>query len=163
LAINKIQSISGIREVAKMTLIRWEPYREVEALRRRFDRLLDGALMAPLAIDREFTNAPAVELEDTPEALVLKLELPGIDPKDVDVEVTAQSVSITGERRSEKTTQDNGVFHTEFSYGKFQRTIPLPARVQNTNATADYRDGILSLRLPKVEDEKNKVVKLSIG
>jgi HSP20 family protein len=146
-----------------MTLIRWEPYREVEALRRRFDRLLDGALMAPLAIDREFTNAPAAELEDTPEALVLKLELPGIDPKDVDVEVTAQSVSITGERRSEKTAQDNGAFHTEFRYGKFQRTISLPARVQNTNATADYRDGILSLRLPKVEDEKNKVVKLSIG
>jgi HSP20 family protein len=119
--------------------------------------------MAPLAIDREFTNAPAVELEDTPEAFVLKLELPGIDPKDVDVEVTAESVSITGERRSEKTTQDNGAFHTEFRYGKFQRTIPLPARVQNTNATADYRDGILSLRLPKVEDEKTKVVKLSIG
>jgi HSP20 family protein len=146
-----------------MTLIRWEPYREVDALRRRFDRLLDGALLAPLAIDREFTNAPAAELEDTLEAFVLKLELPGIDPKDVDVEVTAESVSITGERRSEKTTQDNGAFHTEFRYGKFQRTIPLPARVQNTNATADYRDGILFLRLPKVEDEKNKVVKLSIG
>ncbi|TAD77283.1 MAG: Hsp20/alpha crystallin family protein [Oscillatoriales cyanobacterium] len=146
-----------------MTLIRWEPYREVDALRRRFDRLLDGTLMAPLAIDREFTNAPAAELADTPEAFVLRLELPGINPQDLDVEVTAKSVSIMGERRLEQTTQDHGSFHTEFRYGKFQRTIPLPALVQNTNATADYQDGILSLRLPKVEDEKTKVVKLSIG
>jgi HSP20 family protein len=155
--------ISGVSEVAKMTLNRWEPYREIESLRRRFDRLLDGALRTPLAIDPELHHAPAAELEETADALLLRLELPGIDPKTVDVEVTADSVSIAGERRSEKTVPEGSTFRTEFRYGKFQRVISLPTRVQNAQATANYQNGILELRLPKVEEEKNKVVKLSIG
>ncbi|BAY82656.1 heat shock protein Hsp20 [Calothrix parasitica NIES-267] len=57
----------------------------------------------------------------------------------------------------------NGTFKSEFHYGKFHRVIPLPARVQNTNVTADYKDGILNLTLPKTEAEKHKVVKVSLG
>ncbi|MEH2065263.1 MAG: Hsp20/alpha crystallin family protein [Nostoc sp.] len=72
------------------------------------------------------------------------------------------NVHISGERKSETKTENNGTTKSEFYYGKFQRVIPLPARVQNTNVTADYKDGILNLTLPKSEQEKNKVVKVNL-
>ncbi|MEJ6484850.1 Hsp20/alpha crystallin family protein [Nostoc punctiforme UO1] len=69
---------------------------------------------------------------------------------------------MSGERKSETKTQNNGTTKSEFYYGKFQRVIPLSARIQNTNVTADYKDGILNLALPKSEQENNKVVKVNI-
>ncbi len=102
-------------------------------------------------------------MEETPDAIHLKLEVPGMDAKDLDVQVSADSVSIMGERKSETKTEEKGMTRTEFRYGKFQRIIPLPARVQNTNVQAEYKDGILKLTLPKAEEEKNKVVKVNLG
>ena len=100
---------------------------------------------------------------ETPEAIDLKLEVPGLEAKDLEVEVEADSVSIKGERKSETKTEENGVTRTEFRYGKFHRVIPLPSRIENTNVTAEYKDGILHLVLPKSPEERNKVVKVNIG
>ncbi len=83
--------------------------------------------------------------------------------KDLDIQVTADRVSISGERKEESKSEDKGVTRSEFRYGKFQRVIPLPVRIQNTNVTADYKDGILNLTLPKAEEEKNKVVKILLA
>ena len=69
---------------------------------------------------------------------------------------------IAGKRKSETKSEENGKTRSEFRYGKFKRVIPLPARIQNTNVTADYKDGILNLTLPKSEEEKNKVVKVNL-
>jgi HSP20 family protein len=85
-----------------------------------------------------------------------------MEAKDLDVQVTENAVSISGERKSEAKKQENSVTRSEFHYGKFHRVIPLPARVQNTNVTAEYKDGILNLTLPKTEQEKNKVVKVNL-
>lgn len=101
-------------------------------------------------------------MKDTPDAIYLKLEVPGMEAKDLDVQVTQNAVSISGERKSETKTEENGVTRSEFYYGKFQRVIPLPARIQNTNVTAEYKDGILNLILPKSEGEKNLVVKVNL-
>ncbi|NEP44961.1 MAG: Hsp20/alpha crystallin family protein, partial [Okeania sp. SIO2H7] len=109
------------------------------------------------------TFAPAAEIQETPEAVILKLEVPGLEAKDLDVEVTAEAVSIKGERREETKTEEKGVTRSEFRYGSFQRVIPLPARVQNDKVEAEYKNGILHLNLPKAEEEKNKVVKVNIG
>lgn len=92
----------------------------------------------------------------------MKLELPGIEAKDLDVQVTENAVAISGDRKSENKTEENGRTVTEFHYGKFQRVIPLPTRIQNTNVTAEYKDGILNLTLPKAQEEKNKVVKVKL-
>jgi HSP20 family protein len=80
----------------------------------------------------------------------------------IDVQVTPSAVSIKGERKSETKTEENGKTRTEFHYGKFERVIPLPAKIQNTNVKAEYKDGILNLTLPKKEEEKNKVVKVNL-
>ena len=80
----------------------------------------------------------------------------------MDVQVTENAVSISGERKSETKTEKDGAIRSEFHYGKFQRVIPLPSKIQNTNVTAEYKDGILNLTLPKTEAEKNKVVKVNL-
>ena len=127
-----------------MALIRWEPMREINALQREMNRLFDT--MTPLHTNGD-RLMPVVEMEDTPEAILLKVELPGIDPKDLDVQVTADAVSISGERKAETKSEEKGFFRSEFYYGSFQRVIPLPARIQNTTVKADYKDGILHLTL----------------
>ncbi len=101
-------------------------------------------------------------MNETADAIHLKLEVPGMEAKDLDVQVTENAVSISGERKSETKTEDKGITRTEFRYGKFRRVVPLPARIQNTNVTAEYKDGILNLTLPKTEQEKNKVVKVNL-
>ncbi len=143
-----------------MTLIRWEPMREINALQREMNRLFDT--ITPTHLNGDYLG-PRVEMQETPEAVLLKVELPGIDIKDLDVQVTADAVSITGERKSESKTEEKGISRSEFYYGKFQRVIPLPTRIQNTDVKAEYKDGILHLNLPKAEEEKNKVVKVNLG
>lgn len=146
-----------------MALIRWQPLQEIEALQHEINRLFDGLApnrMGPLGSSRFF---PAAELNETDDALDLKVEIPGMAPEDIDLEVSVDSVSISGERRSETKTDKDGVVRSEFHYGRFQRVIPLPARVHNTEVDAQYKDGILTLHMPKVESEQNRVVKVNLN
>ncbi len=145
-----------------MALVRWNPWREMATLQQQMNRLFDEALVPATGGERSFVRVPAAEMEVTQEAIHLKLEVPGIEAKDLDVQVTENAVSISGERREETKTEENGVTKSEFHYGKFHRVIPLPARIQNTQVQAEYKDGILSLTLPKSEEEKNKVVKVNL-
>lgn len=145
-----------------MSLIRWKPFSEIDSLQREMNSLFDSLM--PTTSERLSTGfIPAAEMEETPEAIILKLEIPGMDAKDIDIQVSAESIAISGERKSETKTEEKGVTRSEFRYGSFSRVIPLPARVQNTNVNAEYKDGILNLTLPKAEEEKNKVVKVNIG
>jgi HSP20 family protein len=148
-----------------MALIRWEPFREVESLQKEMNRLLDRIVPTDVGNGEKMglSFIPAAEITETPEAVQLKLEIPGMEAKDLNVEVTADSLTINGERKSEIKTEEEGFTRTEFRYGKFHRVIPLPVQVDNSNVTAEYKDGILNLTLPKAEEEKNKVVKVSIS
>jgi HSP20 family protein len=145
-----------------MTLVRWEPFREIDTLQRQMNRLFDD-----FTLTKENRNGlkfvPAAELEETDDAIYLKLEIPGMDAKDLDIQVSAEAISVSGERKSESKTEENGVTRTEFRYGKFERVIPLSVRVQNDKVEAEYSDGILRLTLPKAEADKNKVVKVKVG
>ena len=146
-----------------MALIRWEPFREVDSLQREMNRLFES--LSPT--DRDSNNlssfVPAAELEENGDEVLLKVEVPGLKAEDLDVQVTAEAVAISGERKLETKTEEKGMTRSEFRYGKFRRVIPLPTRVQNTDVKADYQDGILQLTLPKAEEEKNKVVKVNIN
>ncbi|RUR73777.1 Hsp20/alpha crystallin family protein [Chlorogloeopsis fritschii PCC 9212] len=146
-----------------MALIRWEPLREIETLHRDMNRLFDRLLSSDGGEGVGLSFVPAAEMEETNDAIHLKLEVPGLEPKDINVEVTAESVSISGERKSETRIEDNGITRSEFRYGRFERVIPLPSHIQNDKVHAEYKNGILSLTLPKAEEEKHKVVKVNIG
>ncbi|WP_088243231.1 Hsp20/alpha crystallin family protein [Calothrix rhizosoleniae] len=134
-----------------MAIVRYNPWAEMNTLQRQIDRLF-ADFQSPTS------RTPAAELTETEDALHLKLELPGIEAKDVDVEVTENAVKVVAERKIEHKEDTR----SEFYYGKFQRVIPLKARIQNTNVTADYKNGILHLTLPKTVEEKSKVVKVNL-
>lgn len=155
-----------------MALIRWEPFRDIErldpfreidTLQRQMNRLFER-LMPTDGNDRlGFAFIPAAEIEETDDAVHLKLEVPGLESKDINVEATPDSVLISGERKSEIKTEEGGVTRSEFRYGRFQREIPLPCQVQNDKVQAEYKNGILRLTMPKAESEKQKVVKVNLG
>ena len=145
-----------------MALVRYNPWQEMNALQRSFNRLFDDMLTPDNSDFGNLSKVPAAELSETDDAVNLKLEVPGMNAKDLDIQVTEDAVSIKGERKEETTTQENGTKRSEFRYGKFERVIPLPARIQNTDVKADYKDGILNLHLPKAQEEKNKVVKVNL-
>ena len=147
-----------------MALIRYNPWQEMNSIQRQLNRLFDDALTSNDGDDfSNFSRTPAAELTEADDALHLKLEVPGMSAKDLDIQVMADRVAISGERKSETKSEENGRTRSEFHYGKFQRVIPLPVQIENTNVTAEYKDGILSLTLPKSEAEKNKVVKVNLS
>lgn len=147
-----------------MALARWQPFGEIESLQNEMNRLFNSVLPnVKFSYEMGTSYAPAAEIEETQEAVLLKLEVPGLEAKDLDIEVTAEAVSIKGERREETKTEEKGVTRSEFRYGSFQRVIPLPSRVQNDKVEAEYKNGILHLNLPKAEEEKNKVVKVNLN
>ena len=142
-------------------LSRWNPRQEFNALSEQLNRLFDETL-APTKTWEGFTRFPAAELTEADDAIHLKLEVPGLEAKNIDIQVTENAVSISGERKSETKTEEKGYTRSEFQYGKFQRVIPLPTHIQNTKVTAEYKDGILNLTLPKKEEAKNTVVKVNL-
>lgn len=149
-----------------MAIVHWSPIREIENLQREMNQLFDT--LAPTTSNRTtgmngMAFVPAAELSETQDAIHLKVELPGMDAKELDVQVMAEAVAISGERKAEARSEQNGMVRSEFRYGKFQRVIPLPSRVQNDKVEANYTNGVLSLTLPKVDAEKNRVVKVNLG
>ena len=144
-----------------MALIRWQPFHEMDALQRDMNRMFET-----LASDNQNSMRqsfmPLAEMEQTENAVHLKIEVPGMKADDLDVQVTKEAVMITGERKSESKSEKNGMKRSEFRYGSFSRTIPLPVPVDNNQVKGDYQDGILTLELPKLQKQENKVTKVNI-
>lgn len=144
-----------------MRLVRWQPFPEMESLRRQMDRMFDELAGFERKSDTDWT--PAIEIQDREDSILLRAEIPGVEAKDIDIQVAREAVAIAGEHRYEKKTEEKGFFRSELRYGSFQRTIPLPVAVENTQVQAEFKDGILELTLPKVQEAKHKVVKVSLG
>ncbi|BAP17036.1 Hsp20/alpha crystallin family protein [cyanobacterium endosymbiont of Epithemia turgida] len=147
-----------------MTLIRYRNNRELDTLQHQMNRLFDDVFSPTVGKNmKEFASIPAAELSETSEAILLKLELPGMKAENIDIQLTKEAVYIKGERVQEVVSEDQGVTQSEFRYGKFERVVALPSLVDKSNVAAEYKDGILHLSIPKAEDEKNKIVKVNIS
>ena len=146
-----------------MSLVHYNPWGEMETLQRQMNRLFEDIALPTRRENGRLGFVPAAEIAETDQAILLKLELPGIKAEDLDVQVTKDAVIISGERTEETKSSEEGWTRSEFRYGKFERNIGLPTQVDNTNVSAEYKDGILNLNLPKAEADKNKVVKVNIG
>ncbi len=140
-----------------------EPLRSLEQMQRQMNRLMERLIPSGNEGVSILSYIPSAEIKESPNDICLKLEIPGMEAKDLNVDVTEESVSISGERKSETKTEEKGMIRSEFHYGKFERHIPLPAHVQNDKVEAEYKNGILTLTLPKVEGEKHKAVKINVG
>jgi HSP20 family protein len=149
-----------------MSLIRWQPLHELDNLRNQmnhlFEELVRGEREIPFFPKGDIVWSPAVELKETETEVILKAQIPGIDAKDLNVEVSQESVSITGEHREEKKSEEKGFFRSEFRYGKFERLIPLPTPVKNDQIQSEFKNGLLTLTMPKLEKSARKVVKVNL-
>ncbi len=152
-----------------MSLSKWHPFQELSTIRQQMDRLFEDMLSIN---DRDGLGlhsmggmwTPAVELKETDKELVLKAEIPGIDAKDLDIEVGEDRVTISGEHKEEKRTEekDKNYFRSEFHYGEFQRVIPLPMPIKTDGIKSEFKHGILTITMPKAEETPKKVVKVNL-
>jgi len=149
-----------------MALIRWDPFREMSSLQERMNRLFSEVLSRSPIGEEEISRGawvPAVDIFETPESIVLKAELPGITKDDIFVEVKDNTLSLKGEKKFEKEVKEENYHRVERSYGSFQRAFTLPSTVQQDKVKAKFKDGILQIVLPKVEEAKPKQIKVEVG
>jgi len=139
-----------------MTLVRWSPWRELEDIHRGLSRILDDVSFGGVTETERWV--PAVDIRETDDALLVQAELPGIDKKDVKVEVKDGVLTISGERKYEKDVKEENVHRIERSYGKFVRSFALPTNVDTERVDATMKNGILEIRLPKQESAKPKAI-----
>jgi len=150
-----------------MAIVRWQPFGTMRAAEREFDRLFRDPFTT-FGGEREAEPstrpwAPAVDIYETENSIVLKAELPGIDPKDVEVRVEDNTLYLKGERKFEKETKDENYHRVERSYGSFARSFSLPNSIDADKVVAEYKDGVLNLTLPKREEAKPKTIRINIS
>ncbi len=135
-----------------MALIRWSPRTELQSFARDpfFRRFFDGLDSLDEALDRPWY--PRLDLLEEKDKLVAELELPGIDPKTVQIQLQGDVLAIQGERKEERETKDAKYLKREACYGSFTRTVHLPYRVQSDKVKARYKDGVMTIDLPKAEE-----------
>jgi HSP20 family protein len=155
-----------------MALIRWQPFRdlkhwepfgEVDTLKKEMDTLLERFVPEFGRSMDGTVFVPSAEIDETDNEFHLRLEVPGMSAEDLDIEVTDQAVSITGERKSATKSEEDNTLRSEFYYGKFERYVPLPSQIQRDQVVADYRDGILNLTLPKSTEQKEQAIKVKVA
>jgi len=143
-----------------MQLRKWEPI-GFAPFRRQLDDLFQSFLGREAA---PFTNgdwAPALDEIETPEEIIIKAELPGMDEKDISITLSGNHLMIQGEKKSEKEEKEKHFHRVERSYGRFQRAVPLPASVDSEKISAEYKKGLLEVHLPKKPADMPKQIKVS--
>jgi len=150
-----------------MAIVRWQPFRDLLATEREFDRIFREAF-SPLFSEREAELstrawAPAVDIFETESNIVLKAELPGVEPKDVEVRVEDNTLYLKGQRKFEKETKEENYHRIERSYGSFARSFALPNSIDGEKVAAEYKDGLLTLTLPKREEAKPKTIRINVS
>ena len=142
---------------------RWEPFRGAATLQDQVNRLM-GNVLERSAEESNLTSwAPAVDIFETEHELVVKADLPAIDPEDLDIRVENNILTIRGERKFEKKVNEENYLRVERAYGSFSRSFSLANSVNSDAIKADYHDGVLTLSIPKTEEAKPKQIKVNVG
>ncbi|MDH4212243.1 MAG: Hsp20/alpha crystallin family protein [candidate division WOR-3 bacterium] len=147
--------------MADKFISRWEPFRDMLSLRADMDRLF-SSLFGGAYEEREGLWAPIVDIEEDNDSIMVKAEIPGMSKEDIRVSVQSNILTITGERKRESETKNKTFHRIERTYGKFSRMITLPTDVDSDKVKANYKDGILSITLPKPEAVKPKHIDVEI-
>lgn len=146
------------------SLTRWTPMSDF--LRSPLDRVLNQSFsdfLAPLTSSEEVSNRrfmPPVDIRETPDALILQAELPGLTKADVRITLENQVLTLSGERTFQKEVKEHNLHRVERSYGNFSRSFMLPANVETDKVQANFQDGVLTVSLPKVEKAKPRQIEI---
>jgi len=149
------------------TFRHWQPFRDTLVTRERFNRLIGEAFGRSSAAGTETgsdtrTWAPAVDVYETEGSLVIKAEVPGVDPNHVEVRIEENKLYLHGERRFENGLERAKYRQVERAYGSFTRSFVLPASVDAEKVTAEYKDGVLTITIPKREEAKPKPIEIKV-
>jgi HSP20 family protein len=145
-----------------MAISRWDPFRDVVTLQSRVNSLFRDFNEG----DSPLTNAnfvPAVDIYEDAEKVVLKLEVPGIEEKDLDVRVENNTLTVKGERKFDKEEKEENFHRIERRYGSFYRAFTLPSTISSENVHAEYKAGVLKLELKKKAEAQPKQIKVNIA
>jgi HSP20 family protein len=145
-------------------LTRWDPFREFSTLQDRMNRLFQDSFGQ--GREEALTTssfAPAVDVYEDEHKITLKIEVPGIDEKDIDIRVENNLLTVHGERKFEKEEKEENYRRVERQYGSFTRSFNLPSTVDAENITADYDRGVLKVQLAKKAEAKPKQIKVNVG
>ncbi len=148
-----------------MSIIKWDPFRDLLSLQERMNKLFEESLLQTGKERQDLMVggwSPAVDVMESNDEIVLKAELPGIDLKDVEVLIKDNVLTLRGERRFEKEEEKENYHRIERTYGTFQRFFTLPASVEQDKIKAKMKDGVLEVRIPKAKEEKSKKIEIEV-
>lgn len=151
-----------------MALIRWEPVAELNTIQNEMNRLFNTFFDQPAATGRNGTGngrrwLPAMDLVEADEHYVLRADLPGLSDEDVNVQLEDNVLTISGERRTEQDTKQQGRYRLERAFGSFSRSLSLPEGIDPDSVQAHFDRGVLEIRIPKPEQKKPRQVQITIA
>src|ERR1051326_3251978 len=149
-------------------LARWEPFREFSTMQDRMNRMnrLFRESYSPEGPEEALTTtsfAPPVDIYEDEHNITLKIEVPGIDEKDIDVRIDNNTLTVHGERKIEKDEKEENFRRVERQYGSFTRSFTLPSSVDSGQVNANYDNGVLKIKLAKKAEAKPKQIKVNVG
>ena len=145
-----------------MAIIRWDPFRDMVTLREKMNRLFEDVFTGR-GEDKELaasTWAPAVDIYETENELIMTAEVPGIEEKDIEIKIEDNTLSLRGERKFEKETKEENYHRIERSYGSFYRAFTLPNSIDPDRIQAEHENGVLKISMPKRQELKPRKVKI---
>jgi HSP20 family protein len=145
------------------TIARLEPFRGLSTLQDQFNRLFNESFRTHTEESALTSWAPAVDIYETPNELVVKADLPDVNEKDIDIRVENNLLTIRGERKFDKSVSEENFLRVERTYGSFSRSFSLPNTVNAEAIGAEYKNGVLTVTLPKREESKPRQVKVTIN
>lgn len=147
-----------------MSMTRWEPFRGLNTLQEQVNRLFEDNFARSRSSHAELASwTPAVDIFETENELVVKADLPDLQEKDIDVRVENNTLTIRGERKFNNEVHEDNYLRVERAYGTFTRNFSLPNTVNTEGIRAEYRNGVLSVRMPKREETKPKQIKIGVS
>ena len=146
-----------------MSIVRWEPFRDFMTLREAMDRLFEESFVGPRR--RELPPAAegtlALDIYQTDDATVIKSSVPGLKPEEIDISITGNTLTISGESKEEEEVKEENYIRRERRYGSFSRSVVLPEGLEPDKAEASFDDGVLTLIIPKAPESKPKIIKVT--
>jgi HSP20 family protein len=145
-----------------MTVVRWEPLRELGSLQNEMNRLFNTVFDAPHPGNSGSLRRwmPAMDLVETDDRFVLRADLPGLDEEDIKIEFEDGTLTVSGERKAEHEAKNEGYYRVERAFGSFSRSLTLPQGIDPEAVTASFNRGVLEIRIPKPEERKPRRIEI---
>jgi HSP20 family protein len=148
-----------------MTIVRWDPFRNMTTLQDRINRIFDETASRSQDYDVEVSQCdwrPVVDIYDSEKAIVINAELPGVTKDTITLDVKENILTLKGERKSDEEVRKENYYRMERCFGTFERAFTLPSTVDPAKITANFKDGILKIEIPKAEEKKPKQITINV-